>query len=389
MTRHEFQLHFIYALGKHSLDGMVNLGILGGGQLARMLALTAAPLGIKPHVLSEFAEDPAAQVTSYWRRGNPHEASAVREFAKNLDFLTFESEFIDASVLKEALSGLNVRTFPNLDSLERLQDRKSQKDLLKSCRIPTSPFVEVSTAADLQAAFELFHGQFVLKLRKNGYDGKGTFFCSSERNLDELSALLKKYPQGFIAEAIVAFKSENALMLFRNAEGEVVTFPMVETHQTNNRCDWVLGPTTHPRLKVLIAKLKKMMVSLNYVGALGVELFLTDKDLLVNELAPRVHNSGHFSQNAMSRDQFTLHLLCGVGAQLETPTPLAKAFGMVNLLGTHTAPPVLAMSTNSALHWYGKFENRPGRKMGHLNGLGVTRAEVLKILLRERKKFNL
>jgi 5-(carboxyamino)imidazole ribonucleotide synthase len=353
-----------------------------------MLALAAAPIGLKPSIFSESSEDPAAQVSAFWRPGNLQDPSAVREFARTLEYLTFESEFIDADFLRKALSGLSVRVFPSLDCLEVFQDRKSQKEKLKNAGINTSPFFAVNTESDLRTAFQLFRGEFVLKLRKYGYDGKGTFYCKSERNLAELKPLLTQHKQGFIAEAIIAFKSECALMMFRSLDGSVASYPLMQTHQADSRCDWVLGPVSHPKLKSLIRKLTFLMNEMDYVGALGVELFNTGKELMVNELAPRVHNSGHFSQNAMTKDQFTLHLQCGLGAPLTPPKPLAKAYGMANLLG-HSQRPPRPVQTTCALHWYGKSDNRPGRKMGHLNDLGATKTQVLKILLRERKKFEL
>ncbi len=388
------------------------LGILGGGQLARMLALEAHRLGIEVHILSASQEDPAAQVTSHlqhWPAFSSAFSSAseaaneqklIAAFAEHLDALTFESEFIDAESLAKFLnkSSSPLQIYPSLASIGLLQDRASQKQTLQKHKLPTAPFILVEDTADLQLAWQELEGPFVLKKRRNSYDGNGTFYCRNHSNLNILEHVLKANSGGFIAEKMIRFRRECALVIVRSSDGSFAELPLIESHQVDSRCDWVLGPIQHPEQKKVTAKIKKMMAALGYVGALGIELFDTGKELLVNELAPRVHNSGHYSQDGLSQDQFTLHLLAGMGAPITSPKILAPAFGMVNLIGTGNsaktadllgAQLATAKPLKSQLHWYGKSESRKGRKMGHLNLIGSNAKAILKTLLTERKRFKI
>lgn len=366
----------------------MKLAILGAGQLSQMLALAAHPLGLKPSLLAVAKTEPA------WGTGLGHlgQAESGKGLAplKKTELLTFESEFYDAEKLKKSLKGYKGRIFPNLKALGLLQDRKSQKDFLVKEGFLTSAFLSVSSEAELSQALVHFRGRLVLKLRTHGYDGNGTFYARGKPDdFTRLSALLRKYPQGFIAEAFIPFQRELALMAFRSADGSFAFFPLVESVQKDSRCDLVLGPAEHPELKKLQDKIKKALRKINYIGAIAFELFDDGKNLWVNEIAPRVHNSGHFSQDTLNYDQFTLHLMCGLGEKLPTIKAHNKAFGMINLIGSHHRLPEWVLPTEARLHWYNKTENRPGRKMGHLNAQGATRQQVQKTLQAARKKFNL
>jgi phosphoribosylaminoimidazole carboxylase (NCAIR synthetase) len=209
----------------------------------------------------------------------------------------------------------------------------------------------------------------VLKTLTGGYDGYGTFFPNS---LDQGMALFesefKKQNLGLLAEKKVDFKQEMALMLFRSARGEMTSYPLVKTYQHQGRCLFVEGPKAHPHLSRLKKKLFLMMDQIDYVGALGIELFDTGKKLFVNELAPRVHNSGHFSQNAMNYSQFDLHWMCGLGIKLPKIHSLSSHFSMWNLLGNSKGQLEIPEASNQGLvHLYGKPEGRKGRKLGHVN----------------------
>ncbi len=356
-----------------------------------MLTLAAAPLGIECHIFSASPDDPGAQVTSHWTQGSLSNPAQLAAFAKKVDSLTFESEFVDTEILSAALKKLKIAIYPSLEVVKTLQDRATQKQTLLKYKVATTPFLIVDTKEDLTQAFDHFRGKFVLKLRRNGYDGNGTFYCRNQNDLQGLKPLIQKHSQGFIAEAFVPFRRECALMVFRSNDGSFSHFPLVETFQKDSRCDWVLGPETHPELPAVLSRLKQMMKGLQYVGALGVELFDDGQQLLVNELAPRVHNSGHYSQNSLSQDQFSMHLKAGLGERLQTAQPLRPFFGMVNLIGQSQKPVDLFQpdGLKSALHWYAKSENRKGRKMGHLNWAADTKRSVLQTLLRERKRFQL
>ena len=367
------------------------LGIVGGGQLARMLALSAAPLGLEVHILCEKSTEPAAQVARHWHQGSPQSATDVQEFTKNLQLLTFESEFYDMETFLDLEKKTNLQIFPNPTLMRTLQDRSSQKELLLKHKIPTAPFVHVQTADDLHKSFAHFPKGFVLKKCQGGYDGNGTFYCRNQSDLKKLESLL---PGNFIAESFINFKHELAIVLVRSKDGSLIHLPLVESHQKLSRCDWVIGPIQHPKAKATIKKLSTFLEKIKYVGAIGFELFdagnKTNTELVVNEIAPRVHNTGHYSQDALSESQFLLHLKAGLGLTLHTPIQKSKSFCMVNLIGQSQNFAKFPQQISGALHWYGKLENRPGRKMGHINYTSNTSPTVLlKKALLERKKFHL
>ena len=195
-------------------------------------------------------------------------------------------------------------------------------------------------------------------------------------------------PQKFIAEKFIPFKRELACIFVRGRNGSTKVLPLVQSQAVNNRCDWVLGPITHPAFKKISAQILKMMKTLDYVGAMGVEFFDTGKNLIVNEIAPRVHNSGHYSQDALNFSQFDLHLMAGLGLELPEIKILDKSFVMTNLLGESEKEFSFPDKLTGKLHWYGKKENRPGRKMGHINYLGPAGKSLLTKALLERKKIS-
>jgi 5-(carboxyamino)imidazole ribonucleotide synthase len=363
------------------------LGIVGGGQLARMLALEAAPLGLQVQILSEKTSDPAAQVAQQWKSGSPASKKDVLEFCKGLDYITFESEFFDMASFKEAQeTHPHLQIFPKPEVMQILQDRGSQKLLLQKHKVPTAPFLAVQSREDLKKAFTKFPQGFVLKKCRGGYDGNGTYYCRTEKDLHKLEAL---FPESFIAEAFIEFRRELAQIFVRSKEGSCIALPLVQTEQKQSRCDWVLGPVLHRESAKYERQIKKILQSIDYVGAVGFEFFDTRQGLLVNEIAPRVHNSGHYSQQALSHSQFLLHLQAGLGQKLVTPAEYARHFCMVNLVGESQNPVRVPLAMTGTLHWYGKQENRVGRKMGHVNYLGTSAASLLKKALLERKKFNL
>ncbi|MGZ5279479.1 MAG: 5-(carboxyamino)imidazole ribonucleotide synthase [Pseudobdellovibrionaceae bacterium] len=365
------------------------IGFLGGGQLARMMILEAHRMGLEPHVFTADPKDPAAQVTSHCTVGKLYDIKALEQFAQKMDLLTFESEFAPPETLAALEKQPAHKVFPKPEIMRRLQNRISQKQTLEQFKIPTASFLAVSNAQELHEAWTRLDGSFVLKKNFGGYDGYGTFFAHKKSDLKDLEGKLKTESQGFLGEKMISFKRELAAIFIRNSSGKTTCLPLVETHQTGGRCDWVRGPLTHRQWPELQKKIFKMMKGLDYVGALGVEMFDTGSTLLVNELAPRVHNSGHYSQDALIESQFSLHLKAGLGEDLNPPLTLAPQFVMTNLLGESQSelnPPAQLKGT---LHLYGKTENRPGRKMGHVNYLGAKGPALLNMALKERKKFQL
>jgi len=364
---------------------MKPLGIVGGGQLARMLALKAHELGIKVAVLSENTSDPAAQVTRLWTKGSLANAGDLRKFLNACSMITFESEFLDAHLLETLSRETSVPILPHPKDMALIQDRLTQKQILLQNRLPTARFHTVSTEDEARWALKDLGGLAVFKKRRFGYDGYGTFIVRSGKDLTKFLPEVSKNSNGFIAEELIAFKRELAVMIVRNARGQTLRLPFVESFQENARCLWVKGPLKEgKRLVALGQKLEKFLGSLSYVGAMGVELFDTGTDLLINELAPRVHNSGHYSLDALSDDQFSLHIKAILGQDLGKPRPLSPGFAMMNLLGTTAKPVKWLVPSAAKLHWYGKEENRPGRKMGHLNALAANPDKALALVKKQR-----
>lgn len=359
-----------------------HIGILGGGQLARMLALSAHPLGLNVSVLTAGPSDPAAQVVGQTSLGSSSDPADLRKFMEGLTALTFESEFVDIEKVAATLPK-SVYVFPSLKSIAAIQDRLSQKRLLDRYQIPTAPWIAVNTKKELENAHDRFDRGFVLKQRRFGYDGYGTFIIRGTPN----PLLLQRSPHGFIAEELISFKRELAISLVRTRKGEILTLPLVESVQENSRCFSVKGPLKHPKIKTVLKGVERMMKELDYVGILAVEMFDDGKGLLVNELAPRVHNSAHYSQDALTCSQFEYHLRAGLDLELPKVELKAPGFAMINLLGEGKRQPKLSYSNKGRLHWYGKNENRPGRKLGHINVLEKTAAKALEKALKWRKDF--
>jgi 5-(carboxyamino)imidazole ribonucleotide synthase len=370
----------------------LKLGILGGGQLARMLALAAHPYGILPSVYAANSDEPAAQVTPFLFQGKADDAKSLESFLRNCDVVTFESEFLNAELLAQLSAKTQTPIFPEPKLMGQLQDRLSQKQLLQKYKIPTAPYGVIKDHKDVHGLRSL-GGEIVVKQRRFGYDGYGTFFVSTTLVEQDWKKIASKTSEGFIGEQKIAFKRELALLMARDQSGKIIDFPLVESKQTNARCDWVMGPIRHPQEAALRRSLRRFLNKENYVGLIAFELFDTGKTLLVNEIAPRVHNSGHYSQNALSLSQFQAHVLAVCGYKLFAPQVLS-AFAMANLLGASSDTPhwseQMANGTQQVQwHWYGKKDNRLHRKMGHLNAIGSTPKAALKTALAARRKVQL
>ena len=353
--------------------------------MARMMILEGHRLGLEMHVLCSSATEPAAQVTSHVHIGSIDDLACLKGFLNSVDAVTFESEFVNTNTVKACLpQGLHF--FPNLNAIESIQDRSTQKALLDQFKIPTAPWMNVDSFEDLKSASQQFKNGYVLKKRRFGYDGNGTFVI--KKLSSEHQKLIQDSNAGFIAEELIAFKSELAVVVAA-AKKQTHFLPLVETKQVDSRCLWVKGPVKNRHFNALIKPILKMLRALDYQGVLAFELFETSKGLLVNELAPRVHNSGHYSQDALAMSQFELHLRAGLMAELPKVRPLAKGFAMYNLLGEGNSTIKLSSKPLGGLHWYGKDLNKLGRKLGHINTLGDSPQDALKKAVQWRKDFKL
>lgn len=351
-----------------------------------MLVTAGNEMGFDMHVLCAQISDPAAQVCTHIHIGRPDSEDDVGEFLKHVDVVTVESEFINTVMMKKVIGKTLFR--PGLELLETVQDRLTQKELLKKFKIPTAPFAAWNTERPIESLQENFKNGFVIKKRRFGYDGYGTFVVKKKETPPKHA--LKRDPFGYIVEEFVPFRRELAFSIARNGQNEFAVFPLVESFQVDSRCLWVKGPTRHSQFSRMVARFKKMMSETDYCGVLAVEMFEHKGRLLVNELAPRVHNSAHYSMDALDLSQFEAHLRGVLGWPLKNPVPLCKGFAMVNLLGDEKSKGLsLSKDSLGRLHWYGKTELRAGRKMGHINTFASKPDQALKLALKWRKGFRL
>jgi len=341
------------------------IGILGGGQLGRMLAVAAARLGFRTHIFEPGANPPAGDVAHALTTAGYDDVDALTAFAKSVDIVTFEFENIPTDALDVIENITPIR--PNREALRTSQDRLVEKQFLEGLGLTVAPFADIANAADLEAAMTTIGAPSILKTRRFGYDGKGQSRLRSADDAAEALADMAGNPA--VLEGFVNFTAEVSVIAARSPSGEVACFDPGE----NVHRDGILHTTTVPaRLSaaqrmdaVLLAA--KILNALDYVGVLGVELFVTPQGFIVNEIAPRVHNSGHWTQNGCAVDQFEQHIRAVAGWPLGDGSRYADVV-MENLIGDDMdRVPELAKQRDTALHLYGKADVKPGRKMGHVN----------------------
>ncbi len=341
------------------------IGILGGGQLGRMLSVAAARLGLRTHIFEPGANPPAGEVAHAVTTAGYDDVDALTAFAKSVDIVTYEFENIptDALDVIEAITPIH----PNREALRTSQDRLTEKNFLEGLGLRVAPFADIATPDDLDAALSTIGTPSILKTRRFGYDGKGQSRLRSPD--DAKTAIADMAGSPAVLEGFVDFSIEVSVIAARSPSGEVACFDPGE----NVHRDGILHTTTVPaRLNatqrtdaVLLAA--KILNALDYVGVLGVELFVTPHGFIVNEIAPRVHNSGHWTQNGCTVDQFEQHIRAIAGWPLGDGSRYADVV-MENLIGDDMKRvPELAKQRDTAVHLYGKADVKPGRKMGHVN----------------------
>lgn len=341
------------------------IGILGGGQLGRMLSVAASRLGYKTHIFEPTSNPPAGDVAFEITTAPYSNEEALERFAKSVDIITYEFENIptDALDILERVRPIH----PNREALRVSQDRCVEKQFLNKIGLKTAPFADVSSLKELEAAVNDIGAPSILKTRRFGYDGKGQVRLTPESNLAETYEAIGE--QLAVLEGFVSFIREVSVIGARNAAGDVACFDPGE----NVHKDGILDTTTVPaqisaaqRMDAVLLT-AKIMNALEYVGVMGVELFVTGAGLIVNEIAPRVHNSGHWTQDGCAVDQFEQHIRAITGWPLGDGSRYCDV-RMENLIGQDVGRvKMLAGEKNVALHLYGKAEIKAGRKMGHLN----------------------
>ena len=366
-------------------DRPVRLGIIGGGQLARMLALAARPLGCEVIVLEKTPDSPAAQLCPGSLVGDWNDPATLLALAARCDVLTLENEFVDARALA-VVAAAGHPVFPAAASLALTQDKLIQKQTLQNAGLPVAAFRAVQTPAEVVAAGASLGWPLLLKTRRNGYDGKGNVTLRCAEDIPLGWRQLGGDTNELYVEAFCHFKSELAVIVTRGRAGETAVYPVVETVQRNHVCHAVAAPADLPApVAAQAADLaRRAVVAAGAIGSFGVELFLEPAGgLVINELAPRVHNSGHYTIEACECSQFENHVRAVLGWPLGRPRLITPAAVMLNLLGTTSAPGqprglAAALGVPGAhIHLYGKAESAPGRKLGHITALGATTHEAM------------
>jgi len=363
----------------YSPSSVFTLGLLGGGQLAKMTAQAAYRMGLRVAVIEHGENSPAGVMTKLEFPGGWKDEQQLEAFIQASDIITLENEFIDTDVLDRIAEKRMV--YPTPDTMRLVQDKFTQKETFAAAGIPTPKFSAIASKEDL-FAFGNTHGYpFVAKTRKYGYDGYGNATIKRDTEIDMAwrRFMEGEDPRPLLAESFVTFTKELAVMVARNKRGEVAVYPCVQTIQQGHICVSVLAPA--PIEEHLQKRAQEIAIAcvetIGGVGVFGVEMFLTTEDEIVfNEIAPRPHNSGHYTIEACHVSQFENHIRAVTNLPLGTGDMRVPAAVMINLLGEKTGPgiPDSVLGTlgvsDVALHLYGKKDTRIGRKMGHLTATG-------------------
>jgi len=341
------------------------IGILGGGQLGRMLSLAAARLGLKTHIFSDERDAPAFQVSAAQTHASYRNEAELRKFASRCDAITFEFENVPAETVA-VLSQMKPAS-PNAKSLATMQERFEEKTFVSALGIGMPTFFAVNSAEDVKIAFQKLGGsRAVLKTRRLGYDGKGQAMISSAEEAAEAFARFKGAP--LLLERFIDFAFEASVIAARGRDGGFAIYDLPENDHRQHilRRSAVPSRLTEKQTAEAREIARKIADALGYVGVLCVELFVAQSgELLVNEIAPRVHNSGHWTIDACAASQFEQHIRAVAGWPLGSTERHSDAV-MENIIGEEARDwPALA-ARGGALHLYGKSEIRPGRKMGHI-----------------------
>ena len=352
------------------------IGVVGGGQLALMLCEAASSRDVDVIVQSASGQDPAMAVAQEQVTGAPTDAAATAELLKRCQNVTFENEWVPVDALR-TLDRDGVMFSPSLVSLLPLVNKLSQRRMLDDLAIPSPAWIaldEINLDSPSLPAGWTF--PVMAKAAHGGYDGKGTCVIGSLKALRDLLSSVSI--QEWLLETWVAYERELALVVSRDRQGRIRSLPLVETHQSNQVCDWVLAPAPSEQLLEATAYniAASLLTSLDYVGVMALEFFYGPEGLMVNEIAPRTHNSGHFSIEACSSSQFDQQLCITAGLPVPSTDLVVPGAIMVNLLGLPSEGSAslesrlgaLKAIPRSHLHWYGKQEI-PGRKVGHVTVL--------------------
>ncbi|PSR92905.1 phosphoribosylaminoimidazole carboxylase [Actinidia chinensis var. chinensis] len=381
-----------------SVHGVVEtvVGVLGGGQLGRMLCQAASQMGIKVNVLDPMENCPASALSHYHMVGSYDDSATVEEFAKRCDVVTVEIEHVDvATLVKLERQGINCQ--PKASTIRIIQDKYLQKVHFSSHAIPLPEFMQIDDPETAKRAGNLFGYPLMIKSKRLAYDGRGNAVAKSEEEISSAVKALGGYDRGLYVEQWAPFVKELAVIVARGQDDSILCYPVVETIHRENICHIVKAPANVPwnirKLATDVAH--KAVSSLEGAGVFAVELFLTKEDqILLNEVAPRPHNSGHHSIESCFTSQYEQHLRAVVGLQLGDPSMKTPAAIMYNILGEDEGEPGFLLAhqligralgiSGATVHWYDKPEMRRHRKMGHItivgHSVGIVEARLKSML---------
>ena len=353
------------------------IGVVGGGQLAMLLVEAGKKRDIDVVVQTAAKTDPAAKKTNQVILHDPTSALGTKLLAEKSRLITFENEWVDISSLL-SLENNGVSFIPKLQSIRPLINKITQRELLNSLDIPCPSWLPIpkkkSSDFDLPPDWGF---PLMAKAAKGGYDGKGTKIIKNLKQLQEF--LVDEKEEQWMLEKWISFENELSVVSSRDSKGIVRSLPIVETYQSEQVCDWVLAPAEINHDVELMVKniVSSLLAELDYVGVIAIEFFYGPEGLLVNEIAPRTHNSGHFSIDACSSSQFDQQICITSGINVPTPEMISNGALMANLLGLRSNYPIALTQRLDDLrgipglnvHWYGKEEEKKGRKLGHVTYL--------------------
>lgn len=369
------------------------VGIVSGGQLGRMLTERAIELGFKVIVLDPTPNCPAAQAGAEQLVGSWKDSKLIGEIIEKSDFFTIEIEHIDTDILKK-YAQKNINPAPK--TIKLIQNKFLQKKFLAENNIPTAEFEEASNLEDARKIFERFSRKAILKSKKDAYDGRGNRFISTEEEL--IQAFEEFSDKEIYIERIVNFQKELAVMVAKDMSGKILSYPVVQTVHERNICTEVYAPAQIDGAIAAKAKMlaEKVVDKLEGAGVFGVEMFLDSNDrLLINEIAPRVHNSGHYTMDGCKTSQFEQHIRAVTGMELGPTDMKYSAVAMINILGERDGPVDLSGVEKAEsiegvnVYIYGKSPTKIDRKMGHINAASGTMEEAIANARKARSLINI
>lgn len=368
-----------------SLHIPIKIGIIGGGQIGKMIAQEAKRMSLKVVILDPSSDCPASTLCDRLIVADFKDENKIRDLAKSSDVITYEIELANSKALK-SLELNNYPIFPSPHSLYLIQNKLRQKKFLKENNLPVPEFKKINSINDLLLAAKSFEYPLMLKACEDSYDGRGNYLIKCK---EDISIAYNSFQnREMFAEKYVDFKTEISIMVARNKKGQIATFPIAENIHKNNVLDTTIVPANiSPKIKEAAEIIAKNVVTcLNDIGIFGIELFVSNKDeIFINEIAPRPHNSGHYSIEGCSISQFEQHLRTILNfplskPELVRPTVMKNILGPPNFSGTYR---IIGLSKllslpSTKIHLYGKRITSPGRKLGHITCTGRTLEEVIK-----------